>query len=166
MRQFAPEVQLTTDPGFMLCCDCKDNCSVSEPEVIEVRSRLQFHLLMDVNEWADNECAECVLPHMNIRDWCIRSHPSKGENCSEIARVDGRRPFRQQTLHGTVLLDSSFLRTCCQWPIAIVNCHSFQDPNKCACIQLTMQGCKAMDMKDVNKMTYQYKRLKDCIQTG
>ena len=119
MRQFAPEVQLTTDPGFMLCCDCKDNCSVSEPEVIEVRSRMQFHLLMDVNEWIDNECAEFVLPHMNIRDWCIRSHPSKGENCSEIARVDGR-PFRQQTLHGTVLLDSSFLRTCCQWPIAIV----------------------------------------------
>lgn len=29
MRQFAPEVELTTDPGFMICCDCKDNCSVS-----------------------------------------------------------------------------------------------------------------------------------------
>ncbi|XP_028404794.1 uncharacterized protein LOC114527359 [Dendronephthya gigantea] len=67
MRQFAPEVELTTDPGFMVCCDCKDNCS---------------------------------------------------------------------------------------------------DANKCACIQLTLQGCKAMDMKDSSKMTYQYRRLRDCIQTG
>ncbi|CAB3979514.1 histone-lysine N-methyltransferase SETDB1-like [Paramuricea clavata] len=29
-RQFAPEVQRTSDPGFMVCCDCKDNCSVSK----------------------------------------------------------------------------------------------------------------------------------------
>jgi hypothetical protein len=29
-RQFAPEVQRTTDPGFMVCCDCEDNCSVSK----------------------------------------------------------------------------------------------------------------------------------------
>ena len=29
MRQFAPEVKLSTEPGFMVCCDCKDNCSVS-----------------------------------------------------------------------------------------------------------------------------------------
>jgi hypothetical protein len=47
---------------------------------------------MDVNEWIHNECAECVLPRPNIRDWFTRSHPSKGENRtrnrSEIARVN------------------------------------------------------------------------------
>jgi hypothetical protein len=51
-----------------------------------------FLLLIDVNEWINNECAECVLPHLNIRDWFTRSHPSKGENRtrnrSEIARVN------------------------------------------------------------------------------
>jgi hypothetical protein len=47
-------------------------------------------LLTDVNEWNNNECAEYVLPHPNIRDWFTRSHPSKGENRSEIARVNGR----------------------------------------------------------------------------
>ena len=41
-----------------------------------------------------------------------------------------------------------------------------QDPSTCACIQLTNQTCKAMDGKDNDKTTYQYKRLKDCIQTG
>jgi hypothetical protein len=38
-----------------------------------------FLLLIDVNEWIDDECAECVLPHLNIRDWFTRSHLS-GEN--------------------------------------------------------------------------------------
>jgi hypothetical protein len=41
-----------------------------------------FLLLIDVNEWINNECAECVLPHLNIRDWSTRSHPSKGESCT------------------------------------------------------------------------------------
>ena len=39
-----------------------------------------FVLLMDVNEWINNECPECVLPHLSICDWITRSHPSKGEN--------------------------------------------------------------------------------------
>jgi hypothetical protein len=54
---------------------------------------IAFLLLIDVNEWIHNECAECVLPHPNICDWFARSHPSKGENRtrnrSEIARVNG-----------------------------------------------------------------------------
>jgi hypothetical protein len=39
-----------------------------------------FLLLVNVNEWINNECAECALPHLNIRDWFTRSHPLKGEN--------------------------------------------------------------------------------------
>ena len=52
-----------------------------------------FLLLTDVNEWINNECAECAFPRLNIRDWFTRSHPSNGENRtrnrSEIARVNG-----------------------------------------------------------------------------
>ena len=33
-----------------------------------------------VNEWINNECAEYILPHLNICDWFTRLHPSKGEN--------------------------------------------------------------------------------------
>ena len=39
-----------------------------------------FLLLIDVSEWINNECAKCVLPHLNICDWFTRLHPSKGEN--------------------------------------------------------------------------------------
>jgi hypothetical protein len=39
-----------------------------------------FLLLKDVNEWIINERAECVLPHINIRNWFTRSHPSKEDN--------------------------------------------------------------------------------------
>ena len=28
-RQLAPEVKMSKDPGFMVSCDCVDNCSVS-----------------------------------------------------------------------------------------------------------------------------------------
>ncbi|XP_046862056.1 histone-lysine N-methyltransferase SETDB1-like [Xenia sp. Carnegie-2017] len=66
-RQFAPEVKLATEPGFMVCCDCTDNC---------------------------------------------------------------------------------------------------EDATKCACIQLTKQGCKAMGMDDEDRMTYKYRKLRDCVQTG
>ena len=52
-----------------------------------------FLLSINVNEWIDKECDECVLPQLNFRDWFTRSHPSKGEtrttNRSEIARVNG-----------------------------------------------------------------------------
>ncbi len=34
-----------------------------------------FLLLIDVNEWINNECAEGMLPHLNICDWFTRSHP-------------------------------------------------------------------------------------------
>jgi hypothetical protein len=37
-------------------------------------------LLIDVNEWIKNECAECMFPRLDICDWFVRSHPSKGEN--------------------------------------------------------------------------------------
>ena len=51
-----------------------------------------FLLLMDVNEWINNESAECVFPYLNICDWFTRSHPSEGENRtrnrSEVARVN------------------------------------------------------------------------------
>jgi hypothetical protein len=43
-----------------------------------------FVLLTDVNEWINNECAECTLPYLNIRDCLTRSHPSKGENRNEL----------------------------------------------------------------------------------
>jgi hypothetical protein len=36
--------------------------------------------LTDVNEQIINECSECMFPHVNIRDWFARSHPSEGEN--------------------------------------------------------------------------------------
>ncbi len=36
--------------------------------------------IIDVNEWINNEYAECMLPHLNICDWFTRSHSSKGEN--------------------------------------------------------------------------------------
>jgi hypothetical protein len=36
--------------------------------------------LKDVKEWIDNESAEYVLPHLNIRGWFTRSHPPKREN--------------------------------------------------------------------------------------
>ena len=39
-----------------------------------------FPLLIDVNESIYNECAECVLAHLYIRERFTRSHPSKGEN--------------------------------------------------------------------------------------
>ncbi len=39
-----------------------------------------FHPLIDVNEWINDECAECMLRHLNICDWFTRSHPSNGEN--------------------------------------------------------------------------------------
>ena len=45
-----------------------------------------FLLLIDVNEWTNNECAECMLPHLNICHWCTRSHPSKGENRGESCK--------------------------------------------------------------------------------
>jgi hypothetical protein len=44
-----------------------------------------------VNEWIDNECAECVHPYLNISDWFTCSHLSKGENRTrnrKIARVN------------------------------------------------------------------------------
>jgi hypothetical protein len=41
-----------------------------------------FLLLTDVNERTNKGCAECVLPHLYIRDWFTRSHPSKGGNRS------------------------------------------------------------------------------------
>jgi hypothetical protein len=52
-------------------------------------------VFLDVIEWINDECAECVwcvLLRLNIRDWFTRSHPSKGENRTrngtEIARVN------------------------------------------------------------------------------
>ena len=33
-----------------------------------------FFLLMDVNEWINDECAECVLPRLNIRDCRFAVH--------------------------------------------------------------------------------------------
>ena len=48
---------------------------------------------MDVNEWINNECAESMLPHLNIPNWFTHSHLSKGKNHarnrSEITRVNG-----------------------------------------------------------------------------
>ena len=44
-----------------------------------------FFFFIDVKDWINNNCAECVLSHLNICDWFTRSHPSKGENRSEIA---------------------------------------------------------------------------------
>ena len=32
---------------------------------------------------------ECVLSHLNIRNWFTRSHPSNGGDRSEIARMNG-----------------------------------------------------------------------------
>jgi hypothetical protein len=46
-----------------------------------------FLLLIDVNEWINKECGECVLPHLNIRDWFICQ---KEKIALEIARVNGR----------------------------------------------------------------------------
>jgi hypothetical protein len=45
-----------------------------------------FLFLTDVNDWIIGEYAECVIPHLNIRNWFTRSHPSKGE-IREIASV-------------------------------------------------------------------------------
>ena len=44
-----------------------------------------FLLLIDVNEWIDKECAECMLLRLNIRVWFTRSHPLKVEIALEIA---------------------------------------------------------------------------------
>ena len=45
-----------------------------------------FLLLIDMNEWINNERAECVLPHLNIRYSFTRSHPSKGDRACVIRR--------------------------------------------------------------------------------
>jgi predicted Zn-dependent protease len=91
-----------------------DDCTADNHKVLELEARNErisrendelrqqvmvgscccdFLLLIDVNEWINNECDECVLPHLNICDWFTRSHPSKGENRtrirSENARVNG-----------------------------------------------------------------------------
>jgi hypothetical protein len=50
-----------------------------------------FLLLIDVNEWINNGCAERVPPHLNIRDCSTRSHPSKGEknrSCEQALKFD------------------------------------------------------------------------------
>ncbi len=45
-----------------------------------LRFSVRFFLLIDVNEWINNECAGCMLRHLNICDWFTCSHPSKGEH--------------------------------------------------------------------------------------
>ena len=37
-----------------------------------------FFFFIDVKDWINNNCSECVLSHLNICDWFIRTHPSKG----------------------------------------------------------------------------------------
>ena len=37
-------------------------------------------LLIDMNEWNNNECAKFISPHPNIRNKFTRSHRSKLEN--------------------------------------------------------------------------------------
>ena len=57
-------------------------------------------LLMDVNEWISNKYSECALPRLNIRYWCTRSHPSKGDNrirnhsecCDQASILTGKGP--------------------------------------------------------------------------
>ena len=51
---------------------------------------------MDVNEWIKNECAGCVLPETNIRNWFTLSHPSKEENRSRkrSRSCECKRAFR------------------------------------------------------------------------
>ena len=43
-----------------------------------LRFQLLFLLLIDVNDWINNECCEGVASHQNISDWSTRSRPSKG----------------------------------------------------------------------------------------
>ena len=47
-----------------------------------------FLLLIDVNEWINNECAECMLPHLNICGWFTCSHPLKEENRTKTNRSE------------------------------------------------------------------------------
>ena len=42
-----------------------------------------FLLLVDVNEWINNEQSECMFLYPSIRVWLTRSHPLKGENCTK-----------------------------------------------------------------------------------
>ena len=37
---------------------------------------------MNVNERINNECSECMIPHLNILDWKTLSHSLKEENHS------------------------------------------------------------------------------------
>ena len=41
---------------------------------------LDFRLLTDVIEWANNECSECMISHLNISNRFTFSHPLKEEN--------------------------------------------------------------------------------------
>ena len=97
-----------------------------------------FVLLIDVNEWIDNECAECVLPHPNIHDWFTWSHRSKGENrtrnCSEIARVNGPYNFYTPFLFLHVVNDFDLegfpKRSSVCGSLFEVRFHSFQFPSR------------------------------------
>jgi hypothetical protein len=70
--------------------------TVQEIMLIACSHERYFLLLTNVNEWINNECAECVLPHLNICDWFTRSHPLKGENRTRN-RSRGRA-FKVKTL--------------------------------------------------------------------
>ena len=56
-----------------------------------------FLLLIDVNEWITNECAECILPHLTIFDGFTRSHLSgdnRTRNRSEICKCSVNGPHK------------------------------------------------------------------------
>jgi hypothetical protein len=93
--------------------------------------RGDFLLLIDVNEWINNECAECALHHPNIREWFTRSHPSKGENrtrnrsqirkCKRAFKFEAsqmRRLFEggaQTSKYGNAMKSSWLLISYCRW---------------------------------------------------
>lgn len=41
-----------------------------------------FLLLLDVNEWTNKKCPECMIPHLNTSDSFNCSHASQRENYS------------------------------------------------------------------------------------
>ena len=71
-----------------------------------------FLLLIDVNEWINNERSECMLLYVNFSNWFTRSHPSKGEHYSRNGEC--KQAFKQITgyLVGSIL-DAAESRTSC-----------------------------------------------------
>ena len=67
----------STFPRFQMISDLK--ASLPRPIFSTI-----FFLLIDVNEWINKKCSDCMFPHQNIRNCFTRSHLSKGENSTEV----------------------------------------------------------------------------------